>query len=156
MTFALETPVSGCGTVFKITDRGVLTTLHSFDLTDGAFPFDGLVQGTDGSFYGTTWVGGGPNGLCGYGCGTVFSISAGLGPFVKTNPMSGRVGADVTILGSDLICASRVTFNGTPAPFIVVSNSEIKAIVPTGATTGAVEVTTPGRTLKSNVAFRVP
>ncbi len=77
----LYPPVNGCGTVFKITERGVLTTLHSFDLTDGALPFDGLVQGTDGSFYGTTWVGGGPDGLCGCGCGscgTVFRISVGL------------------------------------------------------------------------------
>jgi uncharacterized repeat protein (TIGR03803 family) len=70
---------AGCGTIFKITDRGTLTTLYSFGSNDDAYPFDGLVQGTDGSFYGTTWVGGGPNGVCGSGCGTVFSISVGLG-----------------------------------------------------------------------------
>ena len=51
---------SGCnqpgqtnGTIFKITPAGVLTTLHSFSSQDGAFP-NGLVQGTDGNFYGTT------------------------------------------------------------------------------------------------------
>jgi len=51
---------SGCnqpgqtnGTIFKITPAGVLTTLHSFSGSDGAFP-NGLVQGTDGNFYGTT------------------------------------------------------------------------------------------------------
>ena len=70
---------AGCGTIFKITARGTLTTLYSFGSNDDAYPFDGLVQGTDGSFYGTTWVGGGPNGFCEYGCGTVFSISVGLG-----------------------------------------------------------------------------
>ncbi|MGA2920750.1 MAG: choice-of-anchor tandem repeat GloVer-containing protein [Candidatus Sulfotelmatobacter sp.] len=43
----------GCGTVFQITPRGVLTTLHSFDGTDGYAP-NGLVQGSDGKFYGTT------------------------------------------------------------------------------------------------------
>jgi uncharacterized repeat protein (TIGR03803 family) len=43
----------GCGTVFKITAKGVLTSLHSFDGTDGSTPNAGLVQGIDGDFYGT-------------------------------------------------------------------------------------------------------
>ena len=51
--------IHGCGTIFKITPSGALTTLHSFDFTDGAHP-SGLVQGTDGHFYGTT-AGGGTN-----------------------------------------------------------------------------------------------
>jgi uncharacterized repeat protein (TIGR03803 family) len=59
----------GCGTVFKITPSGVLTTLHSFDNTDGAFPDAGPVQATNGNFYGTTNEGG-TNGY-----GTVFKIT---------------------------------------------------------------------------------
>lgn len=47
---------SGCGTVFKMTPEGTLTTLHNFDLTDGSVP-SGLVQSTDGNFYGTTQSG---------------------------------------------------------------------------------------------------
>lgn len=51
----------GCGTVFKITPGGTLTTLHTFctqmSCADGSFPL-GLIQGTDGDFYGTTQVGG--------------------------------------------------------------------------------------------------
>ena len=45
---------SGCGTVFKLTPTGVLTTLHSFDGTDGYNIVAGIIQGTDGSLYGTT------------------------------------------------------------------------------------------------------
>ena len=50
---------NGNGTVFKITPSGTLTTLHSFDGTDGSNPIAGLVQATDGNFYGTTATGGG-------------------------------------------------------------------------------------------------
>jgi uncharacterized repeat protein (TIGR03803 family) len=50
--------VAGCGTVFKITPSGTLTTLYSFcsqsGCPDGDSPQTGLVQATDGNFYGTT------------------------------------------------------------------------------------------------------
>src|ERR1019366_3915567 len=65
----------GCGTVFKITPSGNLNTLHSFDKGDGYWPFAGLVQGTDGNFYGTTSQGGDLNNCDHSGCGTVFKIS---------------------------------------------------------------------------------
>jgi uncharacterized repeat protein (TIGR03803 family) len=58
------------GTVFKISTKGALTSLYSFTGTDdGANPYAGLVQGSDGYFYGTTSGGG-----TGYS-GTVFKIS---------------------------------------------------------------------------------
>jgi uncharacterized repeat protein (TIGR03803 family) len=66
-----------CGTVFKITPSGTLTTLHSFDGDDGDAPFAPLVQGTDGSFYGTTAFGGTSNTCNGGSCGTVFKITPG-------------------------------------------------------------------------------
>ena len=68
---------SGCGTVFKITPSGMLTTLHSFDDTDdGKAPFAGLVHATDGNFYGTTAFGANPACTTGlHGCGTVFRLS---------------------------------------------------------------------------------
>ena len=143
----------GCGTVFKITASGMLTTLHSFDGTDGANP-DGLVQATNGDLYGTKF-GGRANSCAPFGCGTVFSLSVGLGPFVETQPTSGAVGAAVTILGTSLTGATSVTFNGTAATFTVKSKSEITTTVPTGATTGTIKVVTPGGTLSSNVPFRV-
>jgi uncharacterized repeat protein (TIGR03803 family) len=145
------------GTVFRITPGGTLTTLHSFDGTDGAYPYAGLVQATDGNFYGTTNESGdlSCSGSGGLGCGTVFSLAVGLGPFVKTLPTSGEVGAAVMILGTDLTGATSVTFDGTPATFTVVSSSEITTTVPSGAATGEVRVTTPKGTFVCNVNFRV-
>jgi uncharacterized repeat protein (TIGR03803 family) len=120
-----------------------------FDGTDGENSGAGLVQATNGNFYGTT-EDGGVN-----GDGTVFSLSVGLGPFVEAQPTSGKVGAAIKILGTKLTGATSVSFNGTAATFIVVSSSEIATTVPVGATTGKVQVTTPGGTLTSNVSFRV-
>jgi uncharacterized repeat protein (TIGR03803 family) len=139
----------GCGTVFEITAGGKLTTLHSFDGTDGDFPYAGLVQDTNGTFYGTTRTGGAN------GEGTVFSLSVGLGLFVETQPTSGKVGAAVKILGTNLKGATSVTFNGTAATFTVVASSLITTTAPAGATTGTVKVATPSSTLTSNVTFRV-
>jgi uncharacterized repeat protein (TIGR03803 family) len=156
-------PVGGYGTVFSITPGGTLTTLYSFcpgfntgPCTDGASPEAGLVQDTNGTFYGTTASGGANECIINYGsCGTVFSLSVGLGPFVETQTASGKVGATVRILGTDLTAATSVTFNGTAAAFTVVQPSEISATVPTGASTGTVQVVTPSGTLSSNVPFRV-
>jgi uncharacterized protein (TIGR03437 family) len=79
----------------------------------------------------------------------------GLGPFVETLPNSGNAGTAVRILGTNLTGATGVTFNGTAAKFTVISKSEIKTNVPSGATTGTLDVKTPNGTLKSNVVFRV-
>jgi uncharacterized repeat protein (TIGR03803 family) len=58
------------GTVFRIDTNGALTSLYSFtDGNDGGYPQAALVQGSDGSFYGTT-SGGGEN-----GAGTVFRLT---------------------------------------------------------------------------------
>ena len=151
-----EGGIDGYGTVFKITPSGTFTLLHSFDGTDGKSVFDGLLQGTDGAFYAPTYLGGPSSGCGGNSCGTVFSLSVGLGPFVQTVPASGKVGTPVRILGTDLTDVTSVRFNGTAARYKVVSKTFIWASVPAGATTGFVTVTTSGKTLKSNVKFRVP
>jgi len=145
-------PYDLCGTVFKITPTGTLTTLYNFcsqsNCADGEQPWAGLVQATNGDFYGTTQDGG-------TGLGTVFSLSVGLGPFVKTSPHAGKVGAGITVLGTDLTGTTSVSFNGTPAAFEVVSATEITATVPAGATTGKLQVTTPGGVLFSSGPFLV-
>ncbi len=77
---ALNGGTYGDGVVFKITSSGTLTTLHSFNSSDGANPQGGLVQATDGNFYGTTFFGG-ANDNCAAppnGCGTVFRLAVGL------------------------------------------------------------------------------
>jgi uncharacterized repeat protein (TIGR03803 family) len=48
----------GGGTVFKITPAGVLTTLHSFTMSEGYSPGGALIQASDGNFYGVTTEGG--------------------------------------------------------------------------------------------------
>jgi uncharacterized repeat protein (TIGR03803 family) len=146
----------GGGTVFEITQAGKLSTLYSFCFGAGctapSTP-NGLVQATNGNFYGT--AGGGTSACEGFGCGTVFRLSAGLGPFVETLPTSGRVGAKVSILGNNLSGTTSVSFNGTAASFTIVSSTEITTSVPKGATTGTLKVTTSSGTLDSNVAFQV-
>jgi len=143
------------GTIFQITTAGVLTTLYTFCLNpntnclDGLEPLGGLLQDTSGTLYGTT-LQGGTTGLD----GTVFSLADGLPAFVETLPTSGKVGAKVTILGTNLTGTTAVSFNGTPATFTAKS-AEITTTVPSGATTGTVTVTTPGGTLSTNAAFEV-
>ena len=191
---------SGCGTIFKITPGGTLTTLHRFNGSDGSIIISGLTQATDGNLYGGTWWQG-PN-HCGtlfdvtpgsifnivhnfncydgrsgswerpvqstdgnlYGTsadggssnlGTVFRLNVGLAPFVQVRPSSGIVGTPVTLFGSYLTGATSVSFNGTPAAFNVVSPTEITTTVPSGKTTGTIQVSVPGNTLLSNTNFRV-
>jgi uncharacterized repeat protein (TIGR03803 family) len=74
---------NGAGTVFKIGANGALISLYSFTgSNDGAYPIAGLVQGSDGSFYGTTQYGGTNK------AGTVFKISTG-GALVSLHSFTG-------------------------------------------------------------------
>jgi len=139
----------GCGTMYEITSGGTLTTLHSYDGANGSRPYGGLVQSTNGAFYGTTNLGGASSD------GVVFSLSLGMGPFVQMLPTEGKVGVKVIILGNNLTDATAVSFNATAATF-TAKTTEITTKVPAGATTGTVTVTTAsGGTLSSNVPFRV-
>ena len=65
-----------CGTLFKITTKGVFTKLWDFNTTatplNGFIPYGGLIQASDGNLYGTTQAGGGtPN------SGTVYELTLG-------------------------------------------------------------------------------
>jgi uncharacterized repeat protein (TIGR03803 family) len=95
----------GFGTVFKISAAGKLTTLHSFtNLAGGAYPQGGLVLGSDGNFYGTTYSGGTND------YGTIFKISTN-GAF--TSLYSFSFGNDGAYPEAGLVQGSDGYFYGT-------------------------------------------
>ncbi|HVO79551.1 MAG TPA: choice-of-anchor tandem repeat GloVer-containing protein [Terriglobales bacterium] len=141
----------GCGAIFQSTLQGQLTRQASFDSGDANFGQwrVTLTQGTDGSFYGTTYYGGSSN------MGSVFKLDLGLPAFVIASPSFASIGSQLNILGTNLLGTSAVSFNGAPATFTVVSATQIIATVPSGASSGQISVTTPTGVLKSNSNFRV-
>src|SRR6266404_1284835 len=74
-------------------------------------------------------------------------------PLLKSfNPTSGPVGTQVTINGSGFTGASKVTFGGVKATtYTVDSGTQITAIVPPGAVTGKIAVTTTGGTASKGI-----
>jgi uncharacterized repeat protein (TIGR03803 family) len=102
---------TGWGTVFKLTPDGVLTTLHSFCLDtnclDGASPYGGLVQATDGNLYGATEQGGT------LGSGTVFRITVEGEFTIIYNFCSNRQCADGESPRGNLIQATNGRLYGT-------------------------------------------
>ncbi|MBZ5571006.1 MAG: hypothetical protein LAO09_03900 [Acidobacteriia bacterium] len=146
------------GNAFEMPFDGSPTTLHMFTgyPTDGSELWSGLVQHTNGIFYGITYSGG--SSPCNYsypGCGTIFSVDMGLPPFVAFLRGGGRVGKRFGVLGQGFTGTTSVLLNGTPASFVVKADTFLIVTVPAGATTGYVTVNTPSRPLTSNVPFYV-
>ena len=141
------------GTVFRISGKpSTPSYLHDFDQSPTASkPQDTLLQHTNGILYGDTFEGGDPAS----GCGVFYSWNAGLKPFVSLVFTSAKVGKTIQILGQKFTGTTGVSFNGVAATFTVVADTYLTAVVPTGATTGSVTVTTPGGPLTSNKKFRV-
>lgn len=114
----------GCGTIFKMTLSGTLTTLHMFDDSDGEYPYGGLVEAGDGMFYGTTGAGG-PNTW-----GTVYSMTSsgtlttlhGFDGSDGSNPYSVMLGSDGNLYGT--------TSTGDPR-----NNGTIFEVTPSGTFT---------------------
>jgi uncharacterized repeat protein (TIGR03803 family) len=106
---------SGYGTIFKWSTNGTFTTLLDFNGTNGCVPQNcGLVQGSDGSFYGTTEYGGiGFNGSSPgnqNGNGTIFKITSG-GAFTTLYQFTGGNDGGVPI--GTLVQAGDGNFYGT-------------------------------------------
>jgi uncharacterized repeat protein (TIGR03803 family) len=104
----------GCGTVFKITPSGTFSAVYRFcsheNCADGSAPLAGVIQGTNGSFYGTTAAGGvGDCGLNG-GCGTVFKLTPG-GQLTTLHNFNG--GTDGESPQAGLVEATDGNFYGT-------------------------------------------
>ena len=86
--------VGSCGTIFKMTLAGKLTVLHSLspDESEGCDLYAGLVQGTDGYFYGVTATGGSSN------SGTIVRVgSKGGSTFSVLYNFDGVIGGGVKI-----------------------------------------------------------
>lgn len=111
---------AGCGTVFKVTTSGTLTTLYNFcsqqNCVDGADPEGGLIEDVNGNLYGTTRAGG-SNNTCisgSYtGCGTAFEITA-AGKFKRLYSFCAKSGcADGSSPTSGLVQGKNGSFYGT-------------------------------------------
>jgi len=118
----------GCGTVFRVTAGGALTTLHSFDVTDGFNVVAGLVEGSDGNFYGTT-VGGG----AGQNGGVVFKITSS-GTFTILYSLCSQSGCpDGYSPRAGLVQGSDGNFYGTTFGGGAHNQGTIFAISPSGS-----------------------
>jgi uncharacterized repeat protein (TIGR03803 family) len=125
--------LGGYGTVFQITTNGAYTSLYSFTGgSDGAYPVAPLVQGPDGTFYGTAQYGG-TNGY-----GTVFRLTVVPTPQIAmlTNgalniTWRGEAGARYQLQCTSELSSSDWTSMGTP-------------VIATGAAVSTTDVVTNG------------
>ncbi len=82
---------SNDGTVFEVkAGSGTITTLASFNGTNGARPLAGLVEDSSGNLFGTTLFGGAS------GDGTVFEVKAGSGTITTLASFNGSNGASLS------------------------------------------------------------
>jgi uncharacterized repeat protein (TIGR03803 family) len=122
---------NGYGTVFKITPSGTLTTVYRFcalsDCADGYNPQAGLVQATNGDFYGTTLEGGA------HGYGTIFQIKP-TGALTTLHSFDNGDGAYPSA-GAGLMQASNGNLYGTTSYFGTNGGGTVFEITPSGTLT---------------------
>jgi IPT/TIG domain-containing protein len=84
-----------------------------------------------------------------------FTVTTSKPTISSFSPTSGPVGTSVTINGTNFTGATSVKFGGVSGTFVVNSSIKITAVVPAGAVTGKITVTTPSGTATSTAAFTV-
>jgi uncharacterized repeat protein (TIGR03803 family) len=126
------------GTVFQLTTCGTLTTLATFNYTNGDNPLAGLMLGNDANFYGTTYSGGSDDNAV----GTVFRFNTNgtlttLVNFYGTNganPMAAvTLGNDGNLYGT----TSEGGCYGYGTVFKVTTNGTLTTLVNFNGTNGA-------------------
>jgi len=99
---------SGNGTVFEVAaGSGSITTLATFNGSNGANPYGGLVEDSGGNLFGTTYFGGAA------GDGTVFEVAAGSGSITTLATFNGSNGAYPSYGGAGLVEDSSGNLFGT-------------------------------------------
>ena len=111
-----------------------MTLLYSFggNATEGAYPFTGLIQGTDGNLYGTTGAGGAGT-HCSGGCGVAFSITRN-GVETTLYLFAGGT-ADGAYPSSGLVQGADGNFYGTTAMGGELNAGTVFRITPAGVET---------------------
>ncbi|HZT43586.1 MAG TPA: choice-of-anchor tandem repeat GloVer-containing protein [Chthonomonadaceae bacterium] len=161
---------SGNGTLFKITPGGTFTLLYNFSAfasgqknSDGAYPFAGMVEGSDYNLYGTTSAGG-QNGL-----GTLFQLNVHLIPPPTLSGLHpGSVNAagpafTLIVKGAAFLDTSSVNWiegaSTTPLSTTFVSATQLKAAVPASLIASPkkvqISVTTPSAGTSNLKPFKV-
>jgi uncharacterized repeat protein (TIGR03803 family) len=119
---------NGYGTVFKVTPSGTETVLHFFaGGNDGFYPYAGLLQGSDGNLYGTTWTGGANS------AGTVLKVTPGGAETVLYS--FGASSSDGQLPHAGLIQGSDGNFYGTTQVGGTYAYGTVFMLTPSGSET---------------------
>jgi hypothetical protein len=175
-TLSASAAWTGAIATFKLGSVGPVPTIASFSPTSGTDGTSVTINGTNFTgatavaFHGTpqpSYTVNGPGTQItttvpsGATTGTITVTTAGGTATSSTsftvkpaitgiNPSNGGVGTSVVITGSGLTGATAVDFNGKTASFTVPDDFHIDTSVPAGATSGPINVTTPGGSASSS------
>ncbi|MBX7223366.1 MAG: immunoglobulin domain-containing protein [Blastocatellia bacterium] len=154
VTIVPTVPPADNGSVAGITvaapvDYGGSLSIHSVTgvvsanpINPGVFPFTVTVTDNCGTVTTSTF--------------TLTVLPFGKSPLILSfDPGFGPFGTAVTLTGYNFSTVTSVSINGKPASFTVNSNTQITFIVPIGASTGPITVTSPSGTTSSGTSFTV-
>ena len=148
------TTLGNGGRIYSVTLSGTLLQDIVIECPLGGANTETFTQAVNGKLYTSVYGCEGP----GQG-GAIIQVDAGLPPpspsIAAFTPASGPVGTTVVLSGTHFVSASSVTFNGTPATFVVNAAGVVSATVPDGASSGPIQIVGPGGTATSSSSFTV-